>query len=261
MFTLNFADDQVIFAQDIEDLEFMLRRLYIQYKDYGMDINIQKTKLLVANSNYAYEILISEGQYIKEVNKFKYLGTLTTKEGIGSPDIQLRIEQARRVLGSLNSIWWDKNISRNTKLRMGKTLVESVLCYNSEVWVVNAKYKQKLLAVEMDYLRRSAGISKLQRIRNHEIRRRMGAEENVIDRIEKRKLKWFGHLMRMQQQRWPKRLFQWTPAGRGIRGRPRRSWYQQIKEIMDTRGIQEEDALDRERWRLGTGRRLQLQNP
>ena len=93
------------------------------------------------------------------------------------------------------------------------------------------------------------------------LQRRMGAEESVIDRIEKRKLKWFGHLMRMQQQRWPKRLFQWIPAGRGIRGRPRRSWYQQIKEIMDTRGIQEEDALERERWRLGTGRRLQLQNP
>ena len=89
----------------------------------------------------------------------------------------------------------------------------------------------------------------------------MGAEENVIDRIEKRKLKWFGHLMRMQQQSWPKRIFQWTPAGTGIRGRPRRSWSQQIKEIMDTRGIKEEDVLDREEWRLGTGRRLQLQNP
>ena len=127
----------------------MLRRLYIQYKDYGMDINIEKTKLLAANANHAYEILISEGESIKEVDKFKYLGTLTTKEGIGSPYIQLRIEQARRVLGSLNSIWWDKNISKNTKLCMGKTLVESVLCYNSEVWVVNAKYKQKLLAVEM----------------------------------------------------------------------------------------------------------------
>ena len=77
---------------------------------------------------------------------------------------------------------------------MGKTLAESVLCYNSEVWVVNAKYKQKLLAGEMDYLTGSAGISRLQRIRNHEIRRRMKTEENVTDRIEKRKLKWFGHL-------------------------------------------------------------------
>ena len=72
---------------------------------------------------------------------------------------------------------------------MGKALVESVLCNNSEVWVVNAEYKRKLLAVEMDYLRRSAGVSRLQRIRNQEIRRRMKAEENVIDRIEKRKLK------------------------------------------------------------------------
>ena len=49
----------------------------------------------------------------------------------------------------------------------------------------------------------------------------MKAEENVINRIEKRNLKWFGQLMRMQEQRWPKRLFQWTPAGIGIRGRPR----------------------------------------
>jgi hypothetical protein len=54
----------------------------------------------------------------------------------------------------------------------------------------------------MDYLRRSARKSKLERFPNEEIRRIMQAEETVLDRIEARKLRWFGHVMRMPEERW-----------------------------------------------------------
>ena len=96
-------------------------------------------------------------------------------------------------------------------------------------------------------------MSRLQRIRNEEIRRQMNGKETVIDRIEKKELTWFGHLKRMNQQRW-------NPDGRGLRGRPRRTWYEGIKQTMSARNLKEEDATDRERWRLGT-ERPQLQNP
>ena len=46
----------------------------------------------------------------------------------------------------------------------------------------------------MDYFRRSARVSRLQWIMNEEIRRRMEAEETVLERIDKRGLKWFGDL-------------------------------------------------------------------
>ena len=84
--------------------------------------------------------------------------------------------------------------------------------------------KRKLTAVEMDYLRRSARRSRLERIRNEQIRREMSAEETVIERIEKKSLKWFGHLLRMEETRWAMRIFQWTPPGKQKRGRPHRSW-------------------------------------
>jgi hypothetical protein len=41
----------------------------------------------------------------------------------------------------------------------------------------------------------------LNRFSNEEIRRIKQAEETVFDRIEARKLRWFGHVMRMPEER------------------------------------------------------------
>jgi hypothetical protein len=73
-------------------------------------------------------------------------------------------------------------------------------------WKIKVK-KNKLQAVKMDYLRRSAKKSKLERVLNQEIRKIMQAEETVLDRIEIRKLSWFGHLMRMPEEKWPARIY------------------------------------------------------
>ena len=42
------------------------------------------------------------------------------------------------------------------------------------------------------------------------------AEKSVLDRIQIRQLKWYGHLLRMEDIRWPKK----TPYGWKRRGRP-----------------------------------------
>jgi hypothetical protein len=66
-------------------------------------------------------------------------------------------------------------------------------------WKIKVKNKKKKLqAVEMDYLRRSARKSKLERVPNEEIRRIMQSEETVLDRTEARKLRWFWHVTRMR---------------------------------------------------------------
>ena len=43
---------------------------------------------------------------------------------------------------------------------------------------------------------------------NKVIREKMKAEENVFKRIGKKNLKWFGHVFRMDVERWPKLLYQ-----------------------------------------------------
>jgi hypothetical protein len=92
------------------------------------------------------------------------------------------------------------------------------MVYGSELWVENKSKKKKLHAVEMDYLRCSARKSKLEGVPNKEIRRIMQAEETVLDRIEARKLRWFGHVMRMPEERWPAIIHSWILSGRRKRG-------------------------------------------
>ena len=34
----------------------------------------------------------------------------------------------------------------------------------------------------------------------------MQAEQSILDRIQRRQLKWYRHLLRMEDTRWPKRF-------------------------------------------------------
>ena len=253
LFTVSFADDQAILAQDAYDMEFMLRRLYTEYQRWGLEVSLDKTEYLVINSDAKFEVLINDDVQVRQVDKFKYLGTVIDKDGIGYQEICHRIQKARNVVGALNSIWWDKNINNTNKKRIGQSMVETVLTYGCEVWALREEDKRRLITVEMDYLRRSARKSKIQRVRNEDIRDMMTANETVTDRIEKRSLKWFGHLMRMDGSRWPKRIFTWNPPGRNRKGRPRRSWNEGIRRALRDRNIDEERVYDRQAWRLGLG--------
>ncbi|XP_030760536.1 uncharacterized protein LOC115885691 [Sitophilus oryzae] len=106
--------------------------------------------------------------------------------------------------------------------------------------------KQRLTAVEMDYLRRSAGVSKMDRITNIEIRHRMNAPRDNY----RQGLKWFGHLLRMPEGRWPetsvsvesstKKESKVDQEGRGTNT---------IRQAMASRELKELDAFDREVWR------------
>jgi hypothetical protein len=72
--------------------------------------------------------------------------------------------------------------------------------------------------------------------------------------IEASKLRWFGHVIRMAEERWPAIIHSRIPPGRRKRRRPRRSWRDGVTEAMEKRGMREEDAQDRILWRRGLGR-------
>ncbi|XP_030758926.1 uncharacterized protein LOC115884471 [Sitophilus oryzae] len=220
LYSLSFADDQVVISQDSYDLEFMLNRLHEEYERWRLKISFKKTKFLVVNSKTNFELLLNDEVQLSQVEQFKYLGVNINKRGPEQQEVKIRIQNAKRVIGCLNSVWWDRHISKRNKKRLGQSLVESVLCYGCEVWTVNSDLRRKLLATEMEYLRRSSRVSRRECVRNEVIRRRIDAQDTVVDRIERRSLKWFGHLMRMPDNRWPKRVFQWVPPQRRKRGRP-----------------------------------------
>jgi len=46
LYTLSFADDQVVIAQDYEDLEHMTPKLIEVYTKWGLKVNLSKTEYM-----------------------------------------------------------------------------------------------------------------------------------------------------------------------------------------------------------------------
>jgi hypothetical protein len=51
LYTVQFADDQVVLAGDKEDLEYMTRKLKENYEKWGPDMNLNKTKYRVGHKS------------------------------------------------------------------------------------------------------------------------------------------------------------------------------------------------------------------
>ena len=50
---------------------------------------------------------------------------------------------------------------------------------------------------------------------------------------------------------WPKKIYQWTPHCRRIRGGPQQSWKNQVTDFMRSRNMEQDMTEDRHLWRLG----------
>ena len=61
---------------------------------------------------------------------------------------------------------------------------------------------------------------------NEHIKEIMGVKEkpDTINIIERKRLQWYGHVKRMQDERPPKLIMEWIPRERRKRGRPRKTW-------------------------------------
>lgn len=257
LYSLYFADDQVVIAEDEDDLSYMVRKLQEAYHQAGLTINMNKSEYLVIGNSECKNLPL-ETETIQGVEKCKYLGIILNKNGSSSDEIKERITKGRKIIGALNSLIWEKDIRRETKKRIYKSIVESVMVYGAEVWDVSETNRRKLLATEMDYLRRSCRRSRLEMVRNTEIREMMDKKHNITDEIERRQLVWFGHTKRMDENRWPRKVLEWIPPERRKRGRPRRSWRDGIEEAMKFRNLAENTCHDRKNWKLGTEKRRQL---
>ena len=68
--------------------------------------------------------------------------------------------------------------------------------------------KRRLNVMEMRCLRSMCGVTRRDRVRNEEVRRRTGVGQELADRAEKRVLSWFGHVERMTEERLTRKMYE-----------------------------------------------------
>jgi hypothetical protein len=52
----------------------------------------------------------------------------------------------------------------------------------------------------------------------------MEVRKNILEVIEEKRLRWFGHVNRMPGNRLPLKVLEWEPEGTRRRARPKERW-------------------------------------
>ena len=116
------------------------------------------------------------------------------------------------------------------------------MCLYCDVAVTKAQ-ERKMEVAEMKMLRFSIGKTRLDRIRNEEVRRRLGVVE-LGHQLRETRMRWLGHITRREETYVGKRMRQMV-VGKRKRGRPKRRWQDCIDDDLKGLGVREEDELDR----------------
>jgi hypothetical protein len=131
-----YADD-VIIGRNVDALEQTFIEFPKEARKLGLAVNIKKTKYMIAsqNTNRFKEVtkIKIEGTYYERMDKFEYLGTVLNENYDIAMDVKARIAKGNKFCYALNLIK-SKNISRNTKLNIYRTIVRPIIMYASEIW-------------------------------------------------------------------------------------------------------------------------------
>jgi len=251
---LRFADDIDLVAESPQQLQDITNKVHASSKRFGLKINEKKTKTMTIGKTHEDIKILLDNTQLEQVTSFVYLGSQITEDAECEQDIKRRAGLGSAMVGKLNKIWRSRSISLQTKVKVYETLVIPVFMYGSECWKLRKSDERKIGSIEMGWLRRILGVSRIQRLRNDFIRSKLQQEETLCQKIEKKRLRWFGHVVRMDDNRLPHRALHCYIEGKRSRGRPRKTWMDSVKEDLERRNIDIRNATDlardRARWKI-----------
>ena len=88
-------------------------------------------QLHLEDAQHAHEHVECEGETLKNVYVFKYLGSMFTADGDQTRDVKRRIGMASTRMGELRHVF-NSAIAKKVKMKIYKTAVGSLLTYGSE---------------------------------------------------------------------------------------------------------------------------------
>jgi hypothetical protein len=144
-----------------------------------------------------------DGQVVPEKDTFRYLGLMLQKNGDIDEDVSHRIKADWLNWRQPSDVFCDPRVLLKVKGKFYRTAIRPDMLYGVECWPTKRRHVQQLSVAEMRMLQWICGHTRRDRIRNDDIRERLGVAP-VEEKLVQHRLRWFGHM-------------QWRPAEAPIR--------------------------------------------
>ena len=142
----------------------------------------------------------------------------------------------------------DRRLPATVKGKVYSSVVRPAMVYELETVAVTKKQVEEMEVAEMKMLRFAMGITRNDKIRNEYIRDTVKVKQLGMKMREDR-LRWYGHVMRRDQEYVGRRVMENELPGKRKRRRPKRRFLDVVKEDMGKVGARQKDIEIRMLWR------------
>ena len=117
IYNLRYAYDTTIMAKSEEDLKSLLMKVKEESGKVGLELKIQKTKIMASSPITSWEI---DGETVEIMADFIFLGSKIAADGDCSHEMKRRLLLGRKVMTNLDSILKGRDITLPTKVHLVK---------------------------------------------------------------------------------------------------------------------------------------------
>ena len=247
--TMLFANDIVICEETKEQVEQRLESWRYALERRGMKVSRSKTEYLCINGGNEDETVKMEDTKVSRVKEFKYLGSTVQESGSCEREVKKRVQAGWNGWKRVSGVICDKRLPARVKGKVYSSVVRPAMVYGLETVAVTKKQVQEMEVAEMKMLRFAMGVTRKDKIKNEHIRSAVKVERLEMKMREGR-LRWYGHVMRRDQEYVGRKMIKMELPGKRKRGRPKRRFLDVVKEDMEEVGAKETDIEDRKMWRM-----------
>lgn len=145
---LAWADDLVILALDEKSLQIQLDIIEKYCRDWGLEINISKTKFMVLNSTKKWNCRWRpslNGSDLELVNSYCYLGIIINSTGKFTEAAEALYKKGLGALFSMRKTTDRRFIDARNHDKLFKSLIQPILTYGSQIWLPTLPLTKQLL--------------------------------------------------------------------------------------------------------------------
>ena len=128
-----YVDGTTLMAESEEELKSLLIKVKEESEKVGLNLNIQKTKIMASGPITSWEI---DGETVETLSDFIFWGSKITADGDCSHEIKRDLLLGRKLITKLDSIFKSRDITLPTNICLMKAIVFTVVMYGCEGWTV-----------------------------------------------------------------------------------------------------------------------------